>query len=173
MDIINQIINWFEINWGVTVFGTTTIGGLITMCYLFVKQKVAFKAQGTKYEKLFNGSQETFTKLAVLYEAEKARGVHKDKQAAFMQASQSVLMDAIIKMALSSKLDSDDKASIVANVEHLKLLAPMEIVEQAKDTVTTVGDNLQKELTENPAQTVVTIAQGVSSLLDKYNTKQG
>ena len=44
------------------------------------------------------------------------------------------MFDALTKMALASKLDSDDKVSIVANIDRLKLMSPAEIVENVKQT---------------------------------------
>ena len=169
MDIINEITIWLEQNWGTAIFGTMTIGGVITTAVLLFKQWAGTKLQGTKYENMWNESQEAITNLKELYLAEKAKNVEKDNQTIFLQASQTVLFDAMIKMALSSKLDSDDKASIVANVERLKLMTPQEIVADVKDKATTVVTNVSTEINENPAQTVYNITENAKTLLDKYN----
>lgn len=172
MDFINQSITWLEQNWGVTMFGTVSLGAVVTTVWLLVKQWVANKVQGTKYENLFRSSQDQFNKMADLYKAEKEKNAQINVQNIFMQQSQAVLMDAIIKMALSSKLDGDDKVAIVANVERLKLMTPVEIVETVKEKTESIVTNVQQELTANPAQTVLNITNSVSSLLDKYTTKK-
>ena len=121
---------------------------------------------------MWNNSQETISNLKALYDAERAKNAETSASNAFLQASQTVLMDAMIKMALASKLDADDKVSIVANVERLKLMAPQEIIAQVKTTGETVITNVSTELNDNPAQTVLNIASSVTSLLDKYTTKK-
>jgi hypothetical protein len=172
MDFINESIAWLEANWGVAVFGTVSLGSVASVTVLMVKQWIANKVQGTKYENLFNQSQAGISTMKKLYEEEKAKNGQVNVQNIFMQQSQAVLMDAIIKMALSSKLDSDDKTAIVANVERLKLLTPTEIVNTVKEDASTISTNVQEELNENPAQTVYNITEGVTSLLDKYTKKE-
>ena len=170
MDFVTSVTTWLEQNWGVTVFGGLTIGGLITTAIVLFKQWMANKVQGTKYEGMFNSAVDGITAVKNLYQAEKAKNNELTVQNIFMQQSQAVLMDAIIKMALSSKLDSDDKTSIVANVERLKLMTPQQIVETVKTETTDAVIGITQELNENPAQTVYNITEGVSTLLDKYTT---
>ena len=172
MEFINQMIGWFEANWAVTMFGTVSIGSVASVTVLMAKQWIANKVQGTKYENLFDQSQAGISTMKKLYEEEKAKNGQVNVQNIFMQQSQAVLMDAIIKMALSSKLDSDDKTSIVANVERLKLLTPTEIVQTVKSEVNVIGENVEKEINENPAQTVFNITEAASTLLDKYKKKE-
>lgn len=172
MDFINNVINWLTENWGVTLFGTASLGTVITTTVLLTKQWIANKAQGTKYESLFNKAQEQVQQITVLYQAEKAKNNEAALQTAFLQQSQAVVMDTLIKMALASKLDSDDKASIVANVERLRLMAPAQIVEAVKENAELVAVNVSSELKENPAQTVFNIAQGAASLIEKYTKKE-
>lgn len=172
MNVINDITLWLEQNWGTAVFGSLTIGGIATTAYLLFKQWIGIKLQGTKYEKMWNDSQDTISNLKELYLAEKAKSAEKDSKTVFMEASQTVLMDAMIKMALSSKLDSDDKASIVANVERLKLMAPKEIITEVSKKAEEAVLNVTTEINDNPAQTVYNISENVGSLLDKYTTKK-
>jgi hypothetical protein len=172
MDFINETIIWLENNWGTAVFGTLSLGTVATTLYVLAKVWITNKLQGTKYEGMWNQSQKAIKDLKTLYDLEKAKNADATVQNVFMQASQTVLMDAIIKMALSSKLDTDDKASIVANVERLKLMAPQEILDSTKEKAETAVLNVSAELNENPAQTVVNIANTVTTLLDKYTTKK-
>lgn len=173
MDIINQMISWVEQNWGNVMFGTVSLGTAVTTAILLFKQFISNKAQGTKYETMWNNAQGMISQLKTAYDQEKVKNVGVEKEKVFLQASQTVLMDAVIKMALASKLDSDDKAAIVANVERLKIMAPTEIIKEAKETSENVVTNVVQELNDNPAQTVVNITNSVGSLLDKYNTKNG
>lgn len=172
MDWINQGISWLEANWGVAVFGTMSLGGVITTVWLLVKQYLAQKVVGTKYEGMWDKSQKAIGDITELYQAEKAKSGKVEIQNIFMQQAQNVMMDAVIKMVLASKMDSDDKQSVVANVERLKLLAPKDIVTEVKDNIATIGTNFGNEINDNPAQTAATIATTVGSLLDKYNDKE-
>lgn len=172
MDFINETILWLENNWGTAIFGTLSLGTVATTLFVLVKQWISNKVQGTKYEKYWNDSQNTIKEFKELYEAERAKNQDASASNAFLQASQTVMMDALIKMALASKLDADDKVSIVAGVERLKLLAPQEIMEQTKDKAETVITNVSTELNENPEQTVLNIVNTASTLLDKYTTKK-
>lgn len=172
MNFIDETIAWLQLNWGVTLFGGVSLGTIISTVVLLAKQWVANKAQGTKYETLFNGAMKATDEAIQLYKAEKEKNGKVNLQNLFMQQSQAVLMDAIIKMALSSKLDSDDKAAIVGNLERLKLMAPVEVAETVKDTTTTIITNAQQEITENPTQTVFNVVEGAASLLDKYTQKK-
>lgn len=172
MDAINQMIIWLEANWGTAIFGTVSLGTVVTTLVVLVKQWIGNKAQGTKYEAMWNSSQDTISKWATLYEAERAKSAEVSHENAFLKASQTVMFDALTKMALASKLDSDDKVSIVANIERLKLMEPTEIIENVKQTSETVMTNAAEELNENPAQTVVNVINSAGSLLDKYTTKK-
>lgn len=173
MDFINQLIEWTQQNWGVTVFGGLTLGGIITMTVLLVKQWVANKLQGSKYEAMWGSAMKMVDDLMELLSKEKQANEEKEATIAFMESSQAVTMDAIIKLALSSKLDSTDKAMIVANLERLKHQAPQTLIEDAKEKTNTIVHNVSKEVQDNPAQTVVNVATSASSLLDKYTTKEG
>lgn len=172
MDAIDQMIIWLEANWGTAVFGTLSLGTVVTTLVVLVKQWIGNKAQGTKYEAMWNKSQDTLLKWSALYEAERAKSAEVSHENAFLKASQTVMFDALTKMALASKLDSDDKVSIVANIERLKLMEPAEIIKNVKETSETVMTNVAQELNENPAQTVANVINSASSLLDKYTTKK-
>lgn len=171
MEFINSIITWLEANWGQALFGSVSLGSVVTLIIMFVKSWLANKAQGTKYEDMWNTAQKTYGNLKELYEKEKADKQEVQAENIFLQATQNVMFDAIMKMAISSKLDAEDKISIVANVEKLKQMAPKEIIEDAKEKVNTVVDNVQKEVEENPTQTAYNVVNNVTSLLDKYSSK--
>ena len=169
MDWINQGISWLEANWGTAVFGTLSLGSVITTLYFLVKQYFGQKVIGTKYENMWNKSQKAIGDVTELYLAEKAKNGKVEVQNIFMQQAQNVMMDAIIKMVLASKMDSDDKQSVVANVERLKLLAPKDLIEEVKENADDIVTNIGTEINENPAQTAVNIMTVVGSLLDKYD----
>lgn len=172
MDFVNQVMNWVQQNWGVTVFGGLSIGGIISMVLLMAKQWISNKTQGTKYEQMFESSKEQFNNIKQLYEMEKAKGDEKDMVITFQQEAQAFTMDAIVKLILSSKLDSDDKVAVVAGAERLKQMAPKEIVQSVKDKAETVVTNLTKEANEKPEQTIFNIANSATTLLDKYNKQK-
>ena len=60
MDAINQMITWLEANWGTAIFGTVSLGTVVTTLVILAKQWIGNKAQGTKYEAMWNSSQDTF-----------------------------------------------------------------------------------------------------------------
>lgn len=176
MDFINRIINWVQNNWSVVTFGGMTLGGMVTMGALMFKQYIGTKTQGTKFESMYKTAINSYESLKELYEKEKEE--HKeeislrDAKDKIVQAGQNVMLDAIIKISLASKLDADDKASIVANVERLKDMEFTEIVTDVKTKTETIATNLVAESKENPAQTVVNISKSVETLLDKYSNKE-
>lgn len=172
MDFVNQVMNWIQQNWGVTAFGGLTIGGIISMVLLMTKQWISNKTQGTKYEQFYESSKEQINNIRELYEMEKAKNAEKDMVVAFQQEAQAFTMDAIVKLILSSKLDSDDKVAVVAGAERLKQMAPKEIVQSVKDKAETVVTNLTKEANEKPEQTIFNIANSATTLLDKYNKQK-
>ena len=172
MDFVNQVMNWVQENWGVAAFGGLTIGGIISMVLLMAKQWISNKAQGTKYEQFYESSKEQFNNIRELYEMEKAKNAEKDMVVTFQQEAQAFTMDAIVKLILSSKLDSDDKVAVVAGAERLKQMAPKEIVQSVQDKAETVVTNLTKEANDNPAQTIFNIVNSATTLLDKYNTQK-
>ena len=172
MDFVNQVMNWIQQNWGVTAFGGLTIGGIISMVLLMTKQWISNKTQGTKYEQFYESSKEQINNIRELYEMEKAKNAEKDIVVTFQQEAQAFTMDAIVKLILSSKLDSDDKVAVVAGAERLKQMAPKEIVQSVKDKAETVVTNLTKEANEKPEQTIFNIASSATTLLDKYNKQK-
>lgn len=173
MNFMDTIINWLEQNWGTAIFGGMSLGTVVTTVIVLVKQWVSNKAQGTKYETMWNSSQQIIADLKTAYDNERLKNTETSKEKVFLQASQTVLMDAMIKMAMASKLDVDDKVSIVANVERLKLMTPQEIVEDVKEKTETVVTNVTTELEANPVQTIVNLTNSAGTLLDKYSSKNG
>lgn len=173
MNFMDTIINWLEQNWGTVIFGSMSLGTVITTVIVLVKQWVSNKVQGTKYETMWNSSQQIIADLKTAYDNERLKNADTAKEKVFLQASQTVLMDAMIKMAMASKLDVDDKVSIVANVERLKLMTPQEIVEDVKEKTETVVTNVTTELEANPVQTIVNLTNSAGTLLDKYSSKNG
>ena len=173
MNFMDTIINWLEQNWGTAIFGGMSLGTAVTTVIVLVKQWVSNKVQGTKYETMWNSSQQIIADLKTAYDNERLKNTETSKEKVFLQASQTVLMDAMIKMAMASKLDVDDKVSIVANVERLKLMTPQEIVEDVKEKTETVVTNVTTELEANPVQTIVNLTNSAGTLLDKYSSKNG
>lgn len=173
MNFMDTIINWLEQNWGTAIFGGMSLGTVVTAVIVLVKQWVSNKVQGTKYETMWNSSQQIIADLKTAYDNERLKNTDTSKEKVFLQASQTVLMDAMIKMAMASKLDADDKVSIVANVERLKLMTPQEIVEDVKEKTETVVTNVTTELEANPVQTIVNLTNSAGTLLDKYSSKNG
>lgn len=153
-------------------FGGVSLGAVITTIVILVKQWIANKAQGSKYEAFFKEAQKGYEQMKGLYEQEKAKLAEKDVETVLLQQTQNVMLDALIKISLASKMDSDDKASIVANIEKLKLIAPKELIEEVKTKTENIITNVSAEIVDSPAQTAVNVIQSAATLLDKYSNKE-
>lgn len=169
MDFINQVINWIETNWATFTFGGISLGTVITTLVFAAKMWISNKVQGTKYEDMWNNSQKSIKYAVELYEAEKAKNEEKDKQIAMASVAQTITFDILTKLALSSKMDTDDKTAVVASIEKYKRMSPDEIVQTVQQTAEQTTQNLVNELNEAPEKTVMNIVNSAGSLLDKYN----
>lgn len=169
MDLINGIIAWLEQNWGMTLFGTVSLGSVITMIIFLAKQWISNKVQGTKYEEMWKGAQET---VKTVIEMNKELRATNDKQARrnlFLEQTQNVMFDTLIKMSLASKMDAEDKQAIILNIERLKSVAPEDIIEEAKVKVTETVAQVGLEIQKDPEKVANDILNGAQSLLEKYS----
>lgn len=172
MDFFKQITDWVTANWGTFMIGTASLGTIITTVIFTVKNWLASKVQGTRIATMWDNSQTSIKELKELYFKEREARIETENQLDVRNAAQAVMFDAIIKIALSSKLDADDKVSIVAGVEKIKTMEVKEVIDVVKDkttqTIETVND-VAKDIKANPAQTTVDVIKGVGSILEKYN----
>lgn len=175
MEWLDTAIAWLQANWGTTLFGTLSIGSVITTLVFLIKQWISNKAAGQKYDKIYRGSQKQISELKELYELEKVNSYNLEASNQMLQQAQVAVFDAIVKIALASKLDSEDKAAIVLNLEKAKTYAPKEIVQAAVDQIEKVNgavDNMVEEVKETPEQTAFNVINTAATLLDKYANKE-
>lgn len=168
MDFVNSAISWLESNWGVTIFGTMTVGTVATTVVLLVKQWMGntkiFKqltADNKEYKSLAEKFQSTTEQL--IEENEK-----KELRVIAMESANAVIFDGLTKLVLASKLDSEDKASFIAGVERTRLMKPAEIAEAIKTDAEQIAKGVNDELKQDPMQTVFNVAANSKTLLDKY-----
>ena len=182
MDIFKTITDWITNNWGSFMIGTMSIGTIATTIIYTAKQWFASKAQTIKLNGMWTNAQEAIKDLKELYlkeRDEKLEGLEREKELRLdvvaQQATQDVLFDILLKLALSSKLDSDDKITIVSNVERLKAMRTEEIIDEvvevAKDTVTGTKEII-KAVKNDPTNVAVDTIKNVGKLLNKYNQKE-
>ena len=65
MDFVNATIAWLETNWGVTVFGTMTVGTVATTVVLLVKQWIG----NTRIFKQLTADNEAYKNLAEKFQS--------------------------------------------------------------------------------------------------------
>lgn len=174
MEWLDTAIAWLQANWGTTLFGTFTISGLVSVLIFLIKQWISNKAAGQKYDKIYTGSQKQIGELKELYKLEKTKSANLEASNVMLQQAQAAMFDAVIKIALASKLDSEDKAAIVLNLEKAKTYAPKEIVQAAAEQIDKVNNavaNIVEEAKDAPEQTVFNVINNAASLLDKYSAK--
>lgn len=182
MDIFKTITDWITSNWGSFMIGTMSLGTIATTIIYTAKQWFASKAQTSKLNGMWASAQDSIKELKELYlkeRNEKLEGLGREKDLKLsiegQQATQDVLFDIMLKLALSSKLDSDDKIAIVTNVERLRAMRTEEVVDmvvgEVKDTLETTKDTI-KEIKNNPSVVVSETFKNVGNLLEKYNQKE-
>lgn len=167
MDLINGIISFVEKYWSVALFGTVSIGGVVTTAILLIRQYLGNTKLGASFLGGLSSVEEKFTKLENLFLAEKKKNEEKDIQLEIQQQIQTVMFDGLSKLILSSKLDPDDKINFVQKVGKVQELSAKEIVENTTETVTTIAENIA----EDPGKFATDLVKETATLFDKYNVK--
>lgn len=182
MDIFKIVIDWITNNWGSFMIGTMSLGTIVTTVIFTVKQWFASKIQSTKIADMWGSSQETYKGLKELYDKEReermlveAKEAGLKEEVQINKAVQNVMFDVLLKLALSSKLDSDDKIAIVSNVEKIKDMQPKDIVDNIKKETNTMiegATGIINKGKEAPVKVITDVVDNVQNLLDKYTDKK-
>ena len=180
---MENIINFIEQYWGVTLFGGITLGSIITFAITQVKNFISVKSLNMENKEL--GKQinllceQTEKKVAELnkqieisaeklLESEKLRA----EQSQYFNKVQAATFKSISYLVMSSKLSSEDKASLLATINEVDkgVVDPAQnIVESAMyDTsVEKIVDTATNE-TKTIINTVEDTVNSVQNLFEKY-----
>lgn len=118
---MEAIIAWLEANWGVTLFGTVSLGTVITTVIILVKNYIVSKLQGTKLDGILTKFNEVTKEL----EASRAHSNELQNQLVVKEEYNSKVQAATFKaisyIVAASKLPTEEK--IVLQQDFAKLLA--------------------------------------------------
>lgn len=158
---MEQIIQFLEEYWGISIAGGVTVGTMITFIIVQVKSILlnnAKNAEVTQAVKTFNALSDKYNKLEQRYIA------LEDKHH-YLEQVNLATFKALSFIVVASKLPSEDKIALQNEFAKLLTVAPKVIQEQPLETLPV------PETKDVVAETVQTVVQAASSLLTKYIEK--
>jgi hypothetical protein len=168
---MEQIIEFMDAYWGVTVFGTVTVGTLITFSVLMARMIIKEKSNNVLVNLLMDKvadalkakDSETYEKAQVVAENE------------YLQKSMALTFKYLNYLTVASKLDGAQKIELVEDAKALQDGYALKLVEIAAGVFEAEGDIIEKlEANKNPIIEIIEDATEVAaSLLDKYTVKEG
>lgn len=158
---MEQIIQFLEEYWGVSIAGGVTVGTMITFIIVQVKSILlnnAKNAEVTQVIKTFNALTEKHSKLEQRY-------IALEQKHQYLEQVNLATFKALSFIVVASKLPSEDKIALQSEFAKLTTVAPKVIQEQPLEKLPV------PETKDVVAETVQTVVQAASSLLTKYIEK--
>lgn len=168
---MNDIINFVEQYWGVALFGSVSVGSVVSFVVVQVKYMIQNRKKDVQIDALLQKNDELIKTNRTKDEETKQLIAKSQRNEEIM----GVTFKAISYLVVASRLPIEDKLSLQADFKALKDTVAVDLSKVAKDAQGQVTEAAKEILDEN-ADAVETIVKGAvdtaSSLLDRY-TKNG
>ena len=179
---MEQIINFLEQYWGMTIVGSVTLGTLITFIItqikIILKDKVQTATVGTTVSKVDSLCEELNRReelhrserlqLEQRLEAQHNELVEKEK---YFENVQAATFQAISYLVIASKLPTEDKIALQEKFTSILTTKTTEYKEVIKDEVEAIRTEVSNKIVPDVIDTVVQTVDETKSLLDKYMTE--
>lgn len=165
---MEQVIEFMEQYWGVTVVGGVTIGSIITFIIVQVRVFVRDRSKNVT----INTLMDTVTNLIRSKhedDFQKAEVLAKNE---YMEKSMALLFKYISYLTVASKLPIEEKLKLQEETQALKLTYKTQLEEIAKAAAENVKEGLKETLDEKKDEVIGILDDAVEnagSLLDKYS----
>jgi uncharacterized membrane protein YcgQ (UPF0703/DUF1980 family) len=162
---MEQVIQFLEEYWGVSIAGGVTVGTLLTFIVVQVKSILQFNALRTQSTGQLSNSNQLVKDIAQKYNALESRHQELEAKDRYLEQVNLTTFKALSYIVIASKLPIEDKLSL--QEEFNKLMTVKPVVSEGSAGVTPA---LPKPVVsqEVVAQTVETVVKAAGDLLSKY-----
>lgn len=176
---MDQIINFLEQYWGISIFGSVTLGTLITFIITQIKIILKDKVQSAAVTAAVNKAD------MLCNELEKREEQHKQERAlletqltqqqqqiaekeAYFENVQAATFQAISYLVIASKLPTEDKIALQEKFTTLVKTKQVEYTEILKDEVHAVVNEVTEKVVPDVFNSVEQTVNETKTLLDRY-----
>lgn len=156
---MEQIIQFLEEYWGVSIAGGVTVGTLATFIVVQIKSIILNNAKNAELTQAIK----TFNQLSEKYNQLEQRYIALEEKHQYLEQVNLATFKALSFIVVASKLPSEDKIALQTEFAKLTTFAPKAPVALEKLP--------EPETKDVVAETVQTVVEAASSLLTKYIEK--
>jgi hypothetical protein len=162
---MEQVIQFLEEYWGVSIAGGVTVGTLVTFIVVQVKAILQSNLLRTQSNTQLTNSSELVKEIAQKYSALEQRHRELEAKDRYLEQVNVATFKALSYIVIASKLPIEDKISLQEEFSKLSLVKP---------TISEGGAGIVPELPkvevnqEAIVQTVDTVVKAAGDLLSKY-----
>jgi len=162
---MEQVIQFLEEYWGVSIAGGVTVGTLLTFIVVQVKSILQFNALRMQSTSQLSNSNQLVKDIAQKYTALESRHQELEAKDRYLEQVNLATFKALSYIVIASKLPIEDKLSL--QEEFNKLMTVKPVVSEGSAGVTPA---LPKPVVsqEVVTQTVETVVKAAGDLLSKY-----
>jgi hypothetical protein len=162
---MEQVIQFLEEYWGVSIAGGVTVGTLITFIVVQIKAILQSNLLRTQSTSQLSNSAQLVKDIAQKYSALERRHQELEAKDRYLEQVNLATFKALSYIVIASKLPIEDKLSL--QEEFTKLMAIKPTASEA--TAGIVPEQLKLEVSQNAVtQTVESVVKAASDLLSKY-----
>jgi hypothetical protein len=155
---MEQIIQFLEEYWGVSIAGGVTVGTLVTFIVVQVKSILLNNSKNAELNTAIKQVNEVIAK----YDRLEQRYVSLEQKNQYLEQVNMTTFKALSFIVVASKLPSEDKIALQS--EFAKLTAPVITTPAIKEAVQPVIEETKDVVQE----TISTVVQAAGNLLTKY-----
>jgi hypothetical protein len=156
---MEQIIQFLEEYWGVSIAGGVTVGTLVTFTIVLVKSILLNNSKNAELTTAIKQVNEVIAK----YDRLEQRYIALEQKHQYLEQVNMTTFKALSFIVVASKLPSEDK--IALQTDFAKLTAP---VVTAAPVIKQVVEPVIEETKDVVQETITTVVQAAGNLLTKY-----
>jgi hypothetical protein len=162
---MEQVIQFLEEYWGVSIAGGVTVGTLVTFIVVQVKAILQSNLLRTQSSNQLSSSSALVKDIAQKYSALEQRHKELEAKDRYLEQVNMATFKALSYIVIASKLPIEDKLSLQEDFNKLMAVKPA----VSEGTAGVVPETTKAEVTQEVvAQTVQTVVQAAGDLLSKY-----
>ena len=162
---MEQVIQFLEEYWGVSIAGGVTVGTLVTFIVVQVKAILQSNLLRTQSNTQLNTSSAIVKDIAQKYSALEQRHKELEAKDRYLEQVNMATFKALSYIVVASKLPIEDKLSLQEDFNKLMAVKPA----VSEGTAGVVPEAPKAEVTQEVvAQTVETVVKAAGDLLSKY-----
>ena len=162
---MEQVIQFLEEYWGVSIAGGVTVGTLVTFIVVQIKAILQSNLLRTQSSNQLSSSSALVKDIAQKYSALEQRHKELEAKDRYLEQVNMATFKALSYIVIASKLPIEDKLSLQEDFNKLMAVKPA----VSEGTAGVVPETTKTEVTQEVvAQTVQTVVQAAGDLLSKY-----